>query len=141
MCLVHLPSLQNKGFKHSCHNLIVEDMSKYDAGTPENETQAAYIPSEGFKKQKTALEAAQAAIKARKATELEQQILIERQHREAQAEAQAQQEQLSMPSNPTEGSDPEDHNATPQESPPHQPPTNQGGIHGSGNPEAPRVRG
>ena len=132
MCLVHLPSLQNKGFKHSCHNLIVEDMSKpplldierkraYDAGTPENETQAAYIPSEGFKKQKTALEAAQAAIKARKAAELEHQILIERQHREAQAEALAQQEQLLMRSNPTEGSDPEDHNTTPQESPPTSP--------------------
>ena len=48
----------------------------------------------------------------------------ERQHREAQAEAQAQQEQVSMQPNLTctEGSDPMDHTATtPQESPPTSP--------------------
>jgi len=46
----------------------------------------------------------------------------ERQHREAQAEAQAQQEQVSMQPNLTEGSDPMDHTATtPQDSPPTSP--------------------
>jgi hypothetical protein len=101
MCLELLPALPNKGFHHSCHNLV-EDMPKptvnqkwkrqktsYSAGEPQNEAQAIYTPSEVFKRQRAMLQEAQAAVKRQKTEAMSKQIAFEQ---EARASDQIQQQ-------------------------------------------------
>jgi hypothetical protein len=89
MCLEYLPALPNKGFHHSCHNLV-EDMSKptikqslnrpktsYSTGQPQNEAQATYKPSEVFKRQSALMQEAQASVKRQKTEKMNTQIAFE----------------------------------------------------------------
>jgi hypothetical protein len=107
MCLEYLPALPNKGFHHSCHNLV-EDMPKptyktlisrpktsYSTGQPENEAQATYKPSEVFKRQSALVLEAQASVKRQKTERMASQIAFE-------AEARASgQDQLPLQQNST----------------------------------------
>ncbi len=107
MCLEYLPALPNKGFHHSCHNLV-EDMPrpqnhklkdkprpKFSAGEPENEAQATYTPSEVFKRQSSLMQEAQAELKRQKTDKMNHQMGVEQ---EARASFQHQhQQQNSSP--------------------------------------------
>jgi hypothetical protein len=109
VCLEYLPSLPNKGFHHSCHNLV-EDMPRAQkpkgktkiqpsAGVPENEAQAIYTPSEVFKRQRTLMLEAQEALKKQKTYRMSHQVGGERgaQARNTQIQQQQQPQLQQQP--------------------------------------------